>query len=258
MSAEPVLELDGVAKAYGLLRAVDDVSLALEPGARHAVIGPNGAGKSTLFHLISGTVRPTAGRVRFAGADVTRWNEHRRTRHGIGRTFQQSSLFDGLTAFENLALAVQQKLGRSWDLVRPALTHRDVNERGRELLSLIGLEEAADTAAGSLSHGHRRQLEVGLALACDPSLLLLDEPTAGLSRAEAQPFLAFLAGLPESLTIMLVEHDMDVVFGFATWISVLDAGRLIASGLPSEIRESAIVQEAYLGPGERIDQLFEA
>jgi branched-chain amino acid transport system ATP-binding protein len=258
VSAAAVLELDGVAKAYGRLRAVDEVSLTLEPGARHAVIGPNGAGKSTLFHLISGTVRPTDGRIHFAGADVTRWGEHRRTRHGIGRTFQQSSLFDGLTAFENLALAVQQQLGRSWDLVRPALTHADVNGRARELLGLIGLEKTADVLAGSLSHGHRRQLEVGLALASDPSLLLLDEPTAGLSRAEAQPFLAFLAGLPESLTIMLVEHDMDVVFGFATWISVLDAGRLIASGLPSEIRGSAIVQEAYLGPGERIDQLFEA
>jgi branched-chain amino acid transport system ATP-binding protein len=257
VSADLVLELQGVGKRYGELRAVDDVNLALERAARHALIGPNGAGKSTLFHLIAGTVKPTRGRVVFAGADVTRWGPDRRTRAGIGRTFQQSSLFDGLTASESLAVAVQQRLGHGHKLVPPAGALADVNERVKALIAQVGLGEAGDAPAGSLSHGHRRQLEIALALATEPSLLLLDEPTAGMSRDEAQRLLGLLAALPETLTIVLVEHDMDVVFGFATDISVLDAGRLIASGPRDEIRASTVVQEAYLGPGERIEELFE-
>jgi branched-chain amino acid transport system ATP-binding protein len=252
-----ILELEQVEKQYGELRAIDGVSLTLERGARHALIGPNGAGKSTLFNLISGVVMPTAGRVLFEGADVTGSRQHRRTRLGIGRTFQQSSLFDGLTAFENVALTVQQQRGHAWDLVRPARWHRDVDDRTRQLLGLVGLEDGAQVAAGSLSHGHRRQLEVAVTLATEPSLLLLDEPTAGMSRGEAQHFIEFVGSLPASLTVMLVEHDMDIVFGFATWISVLDAGRLIENGPPESIRKSAVVQEAYLGPGERLEQLFE-
>jgi branched-chain amino acid transport system ATP-binding protein len=257
VTPDVILELDRVEKRYGQLRAIDGVSLTLERGGRHALIGPNGAGKSTLFHLISGVVKPTAGRVVFDGVDVTRRRQHRRTRLGIGRTFQQSSLFDGLTAFENVALTVQKTLGHGWDLVRPVSWHRDVDDRTRELLALVDLAALAHTDAGSLSHGHRRQLEVAVTLATEPSLLLLDEPTAGMSRGEAQHFLEFVGSLPASLTVMLVEHDMDIVFGFATRISVLDAGRLIESGRPDTIRESAVVQEAYLGPGERMEQLFE-
>ena len=257
MSGDAVLELEHVTKRYGSLHAVDDVSLALTHGARHALIGPNGAGKSTLFHVISGTVKPSRGRVVFAGADITRRAVHRRTRLGMGRTFQESSLLNGLSARENVALAVRQALGHAWGVVRPAGRYTDVAKRTDELLDLVGLAGAAETPAGPLAHGYRRQLEVALALATEPSLLLLDEPTAGMSRSEAQRFLAIVAGLPASLTIMLVEHDMDVVFGLATAISVLDAGRLIASGPPGEIRESAAVQEAYLGPGERLEELFE-
>jgi branched-chain amino acid transport system ATP-binding protein len=252
----PVLELSGVTKRYGSLYAVDDVSLTLGEGARHALIGPNGAGKSTLFHLISGTVKPTKGKIVFAGADISRLGVHRRTRLGVGRTFQQSSLFDGLTARENVRLAVQRTLGHARGVVRPAAAYRDVALRTDELLGLAGLEDRAATSAVALSHGHRRQLEVALALATAPSLLLMDEPTAGMSRDEAGRFLAIVGALPPSLTIMLVEHDMDVVFGVATDISVLDAGRLIASGPPEAIRASAVVQEAYLGPGERMEELF--
>jgi branched-chain amino acid transport system ATP-binding protein len=232
------------------------VTLAVEAGSRHALIGPNGAGKSTLFHLISGTVRATSGRIRFAGADVTRMRPHRRTRLGMGRTFQHSSLFDALTARENVAVAAQQRLGHAWNPVVPAPRFADVGARAEELLARVGLTDVADVEAGSLSYGHRRQLEVALALATDPRLLLLDEPTAGMSRDDAQGFMRLIGALPPDLTIMIVEHDMDIVFGLATVVSVLDAGRLIASGSPEEIRASAAVQEAYLGPGDRIEQLF--
>jgi branched-chain amino acid transport system ATP-binding protein len=256
LNDEVVLALEGVSKRFGNLRAVDDVTLSLAQGARHAVIGPNGAGKSTLFHLISGTVRPSSGRIVFRAIDVTRRRPHRRAHLGMSRTFQQSSLFDGLSARDNVAMAVQRQLRRARNAVRPARSYRDINERAAGLLALLDLEQFAATPARSLSHGHRRQLEVALALATKPSLLLMDEPTAGMSRDEAQRLLAIIAGLPAALTIVLVEHDMDVVFGFASEISVLDAGRLIATGPPEAIRESPAVQEAYLGPGDRMETLF--
>jgi branched-chain amino acid transport system ATP-binding protein len=176
----------------------------------------------------------------------------------MGRTFQHSSLFDELSARENVAVAVQRQLGHANNPIVPTSRLRDVDARSDELLELVGLAGLGDAEAGSLSYGHRRQLEVALALATDPRLLLLDEPTAGMSRTEAQQFLALIGGLPEELTLMIVEHDMDVVFELATVISVLDAGRLIASGPPEEIRASTVVQEAYLGPGDRMEQLFTA
>jgi branched-chain amino acid transport system ATP-binding protein len=253
-----LLELEGVGRRYGELKAVEDVTLNVHAGARYALIGPNGAGKSTLFGLISGTVRATSGRIRMGGRDVTRLGAHRRTRLGMGRTFQHSSLFDGLSARENIAIAAQRTLGHARHAVVPATRFRDVHERADELLGLVGLADYADIDAVSLSYGHRRQLEVALALATQPTVLLLDEPTAGMSRDEAGRFLTLIGGLPEELTIMIVEHDMDVVFGLANRVAVLDAGRLIADGAPEEIRASAVVQEAYLGPGDRIEQVFVA
>lgn len=251
-----LLELDAVGRRYGQLRAVDSVSLAVDAGSRHALIGPNGAGKSTLFHLISGTVRASSGRIRFLGADVTRRSPHRRTQLGMGRTFQHSSLFDELTARENVAIAVQRKLGHATNPVVPTRRFSDVEARSDELLGLVGLADLGGVDAGSLSYGHRRQLEIALALATEPRLLLLDEPTAGMSRDETQRFRDLIAALPGELTLLIVEHDMDVVFGLATVISVLDAGSLIATGPPAEIRSSAAVQEAYLGPGDRIAEIF--
>jgi branched-chain amino acid transport system ATP-binding protein len=253
-----VLELEDVGRRYGELRAVVSVTLEVDVGSRHGLIGPNGAGKSTLFHLISGMVRPTSGRIRFFGTDVTRSAPHRRTRLGMGRTFQHSSLFDGLTARENIAMAVQRKLGVARNALVPTTRFRNVETRSEELLELAGLTDLGDLDAGSLSYGHRRQLEIALALATEPRLLLLDEPTAGMSRDEVQRFLALIGGLPSELTLMIVEHDMDVVFELATVISVLDAGHLIASGPPDEIRTSSVVQEAYLGPGDRMEELFTA
>ena len=253
-----VLELEDVGRRYGELRAVVSVTLDVGVGSRHGLIGPNGAGKSTLFHLISGMVRPTSGRIRFFGTDVTRSAPHRRTRLGMGRTFQHSSLFDGLTARENIAMAVQRKLGVARNALVPTTRFRNVETRSEELLQLAGLTDLGDLDAGSLSYGHRRQLEIAVALATEPRLLLLDEPTAGMSRDEVQRFLALIGGLPSELTLMIVEHDMDVVFELATVISVLDAGHLIASGPPDEIRTSSVVQEAYLGPGDRMEELFTA
>ena len=192
-----VLELTDVGRRYGELRAVDSVTLAVEAGSRHALIGPNGAGKSTLFHLISGTVRATSGRIRFLGTDVTRRSPHRRTQLGMGRTFQHSSLFDELTAHENVAIAVQRKLGHAPNAVLPTTRFPDVEARSEELLALVGLADLGDVDAGSLSYGHRRALEIALALATEPRLLLLDEPTAGMSRDETQRFRALIGALPE-------------------------------------------------------------
>jgi len=251
-----IVELEGVGRRYGELHAVDDVTLTVDAGARYALIGPNGAGKSTLFGLISGTIRASTGRIRLDGRDVTRLSTHRRTRLGMGRTFQHSSVFDGMAARENVALAVQRTLGHARQALLPASRYRDVEARCDELLAAVGLADHGDEQTVSLSYGHRRQLEVALALATEPKMLLLDEPTAGMSRDEAARFMGLVGTLPESLTIMIVEHDMEIVFGLANRIAVLDAGKLIADGTPEEIRGSAEVQEAYLGPGDRMDELF--
>ena len=251
-----ILELDAVGRRYGELLAVDGVTLTVAAGARQALIGPNGAGKSTLFGLISGTIKVSRGRIRLHGRDITRLGPHRRTRLGMGRTFQHSSLFDGMTARENVAVALQRTLGRARNAIVPASRMRDVDARSDELLARVGLTDEEGVEAASLSYGHRRQLEIGLALATEPTLLLLDEPTAGMSRDEAARFVELIGSLPAELTIVIVEHDMDIVFGLADRIAVLDAGRLLANGPPDAIRDSAAVQEAYLGPGDRMDELF--
>ncbi|MCP9485731.1 MAG: ABC transporter ATP-binding protein [Gaiellaceae bacterium MAG52_C11] len=254
----PALELRDVTKLYGELLVLDAVSLSVDVGARHALIGPNGAGKSTLFHVITGTQRVTRGRIVFAGKEITRVQEHVRTQLGLGRTFQQTSLFDGLSVLANVELAVQQQAGVARRLFPSARRRTRVSERGRELLSLVGLGSREAIPAGALSHGQRRQLDVAVSLATEPSLVLMDEPTAGMSRDEAMAFLAMIVTLPDSLTILMVEHDMDVVFELATWISVLDAGKLIADGTPEAIRGSRAVQDAYLGEGEHLAKLFES
>ncbi len=251
-----VLELSDVSKRYGDLLVLEAVSLSVDAGARHALIGPNGAGKSTLFHVITGTERVTRGRIVFGGKVITTLQEHRRTQLGLGRTFQQTSLFDGLSVIANVELAVQQRSGLAHRLFPSSRGRTRVNERARELLELVGLEPREAILAGALSHGERRQLDVAVSLATNPTLVLMDEPTAGMSRDEAMSFLSMIASLPASLTILIVEHDMDVVFELATWISVLDAGKLIADGTPEAIRGSREVQDAYLGEGEHIAKLF--
>lgn len=246
-----LLELTGLTKRYGHLVAVDEVTMTVRQGEHRALIGPNGAGKTTLFNLIGGVDRPTAGTIRFDGHDVTDQPEHKRARVGLAKTFQNSNLFDGMTAHENVATAVRHRAGVARRMFRPAASHDEENERAWALLDRVGLDDQAGAVAGALSHGERRQLEVAVALAIEPRLLLLDEPVAGMSTAESDRFVAMLDALPRDLTVVLIEHDMDVVFAVANAISVMQAGRLLTEGTPEEVRNSAEVQEAYLGDGGR-------
>jgi branched-chain amino acid transport system ATP-binding protein len=252
------LELQSVAQHFGSLRAVDDVSLSVESGSRHAVIGPNGAGKSTLFALIAGTRAPTSGRVVVAGEDVTTMPEHRRASRGVVRTFQHSSLFLRCTALENVLLAAQRREGSSWSMLRPLSRRTALHTSATELLERVGLADRSAAPAGALSHGERRQLEVAVALATGPQLLLLDEPAAGMSPAETARFADLVRALPDAVTVLLVEHDLDVVFELADTVTVLHLGRHLLTGTPDEVRASDEVQTAYLGAADSTDLFPEA
>lgn len=247
------LKLQDVSRHYGSLKAVDRVSLSVAAGSRHALIGPNGAGKSTLFGVIAGTIRTTSGTIVVHGSDVTKWDEHRRVRQGLARTLQHSSLFDGLSALDNVALAAQRQAGIGARFWRPSAAHRVVTAEAEQCLDRVGLANRAVDSAGSLSHGERRQLEVAVALATKPRVLLLDEPTAGMSAAESGDFVQLIMGLPADVTVIIVEHDLDVVFQLATRVSVLHVGRILAEGTPSEVRANTKVQEAYLGAAHTSD-----
>jgi branched-chain amino acid transport system ATP-binding protein len=231
---------------FGAVAALHDVSLEIPSGQRMALIGPNGAGKTTLFDVITGARRPTTGRVLLAGADVTRLSTPRRARMGLARTFQRSALFPNLTAADNLALAVRARMQASWR-VWPSRREREVAAEVSSRLAEAGLMDVAQRPARTLAHGEQRALEIELTLAREPRLLLLDEPMAGLSGAERQAMVTRLRSLPTQVTLVLVEHDLDVVFAVADRISVLDHGELIADGSPAEIRADHRVQEVYLG-----------
>ncbi len=252
------LSCTGVGRAFGALKAVDGVDLAVAPGARHALIGPNGAGKSTFFKLITGTMRADAGRIELAGRDVTGLSEVKRCRLGMSQTLQHSSLFASMTAAETLALAVQrhgvdESGGPSISVFPRRRPH--LREQADELLADVGLAGRGDTVVPSLSHGERKQLEVALALACRPTLLLLDEPAAGMSPAERGRLVELLAGLPAEITVLFVEHDLDLVFALADSVTVLHLGRVLLSGTPDDVRGSEAVRAAYLGAGRR-EELF--
>ena len=244
------LRLDAVSRHYGRVKAVDGVSFAVQRGARHAVIGPNGAGKTTLFGVIAGTRRPTAGRVLVGGRDITGLPEHARARLGVVRTFQHSSVFLPLTALDNVALAVQRVRGIDARPFRPARRYVEVTERALEHLASVGLADRAEEPAVALSHGQRRQLEVAVALAARPRLLLLDEPTAGMSAEESARCADLITGLPGDVTVLVIEHDLDIVFRLAARVTVLHLGRVLADGTPAQIRASDDVQRAYLGAAD--------
>jgi branched-chain amino acid transport system ATP-binding protein len=250
----PLLELQSVGKAYGAFRAVDDVSFTVPAGERHAVIGPNGAGKTTLFNLVAGTLRVSSGRVLFGGRDVTRAGEHRRARAGIGRTFQHSSLFTTQTCAENVLLAVRRSAGVGTSFRVPGTLRGRLAAQVEELLDRVDLSVRADDLVANLSHGERRQLEVAMALAGEPSLLLFDEPTAGMSPSESAQFIRLVQALPRTLTVLLIEHDLEVVFSLADRITVLAAGQLLEQGTPEQIRTSPQVEAVYLGTGH--DEVF--
>jgi branched-chain amino acid transport system ATP-binding protein len=243
-----VLVLESVSRAFGSLRAVDDVTLSIVDGARHAIIGPNGAGKSTLFNLIGGSLRPSAGRIRFGDTDLTTLPEWRRARLGLARTFQHSSLLLHCTVRENVLVGVYRVAGVAASLLPLGRRRRaELAAEADRLLALVGLADRAPAPAGALSHGERRQLEVAMALAARPRLLLLDEPAAGMSPAETARLSSLLAGLPRDVTVLLIEHDLDVVFTFADTVTVLHLGRHLMTGPPAQVRAAPAVQEAYLG-----------
>lgn len=244
--SDTVLDVDGVVRRYGGLTAVDHVSLSLGRRERLAVIGPNGAGKTTLFKLIAGEVRTDAGSVRFDGQDVTRWSARRRARLGIARTFQVSNLFPSLTVAENVMLAAQARLPARWSFL-PRLGMRDaVGERDR-VIEELRLTARRDARVDNLSHGERRQLEIAMALAVRPRLLLLDEPAAGLSMGERLRLREILEGLPRSVPFLLIEHDLTLALELADRVLCLDNGRAIARGTADEIRRDPLVREVYLG-----------
>jgi len=246
VSAGPLLETRGLTRAFGGLVAVDRVDFVLQPGELRAVIGPNGAGKTTFFNLISGLLRPTAGRVVFRGEDVTGLPAHRVAQRGIARTLQVTSVFAGMTVRENLWIAAQRRR-RFYNPFVPATRMRDVQGRVDEVLELLDLRPLGDEPVGNLSHGHQRLVEIGIAVCTDPQLLLLDEPTSGLAQQESGEVARLVKDLKRFCTIVLVEHKMDIVMGIAERITVFAEGRILAEGPPEAIAGNRAVQEVYLG-----------
>lgn len=241
------LTVEKLSKNFGGLLALDQVSLAAEPGERHAIIGPNGAGKSTLFNLISGELRPSAGQVFLDANDVTALPVAERANRGLGHTFQRNNLFAGLSALENVRLSVQhrRRINRHW--FRPIASFSELQEAAEATLARVGLLPQRDVVVNELAYGQQRALEIALALAVEPAILLLDEPTAGMSPAETADMTRLIQELPRSLTLLIVEHDMDVIFTLADRITVLHYGQVIRSGTPDEVRRDERVQEIYLG-----------
>ena len=244
---EPLLRTDRLVKRFGGLVATDAVSIDVRPGEIHALIGPNGAGKTTLVSQLTGNLTPDAGTIHFAGRDVTRLPTHARVRLGLARSFQITSVLREFTALENVALAVQAHAGHSFRLLADVRRDETLRAPARQGLEAVGLGGRADALAAALSHGEQRQLEIAMALAGDPKLLSLDEPTAGMGVEESQRMIGFLRALKGKRALLLIEHDMDAVFQLADRITVLVYGRAIASGTPAEIRANAEVRQAYLG-----------
>jgi branched-chain amino acid transport system ATP-binding protein len=242
---EALLDLRGLVKRYAALTATD-LSLTIARGEIHAIIGPNGAGKTTLIHQISGALAPDQGRILFDGRDVTRASMHERVARGLARSYQVTNIFRRYSVLDNLALTAQARRGTSMRFWRPAVADAEVFEEARAMAERVGLSKRVDARAGDLAHGEQRQLEVGLALATRPKLLLLDEPMAGMG-AEDGGLIALVQSLRRDTTVLLVEHDMDAVFQLADRISVLVTGRVIATGSPAEIRANVEVKRAYLG-----------
>lgn len=247
--AQPVLELRGLSKSFGGLHAVQNVSLKVFAGDRKAIIGPNGAGKTTLFNVITGTLPATSGQAILFGSDVTTWPSHRRTALGMARTFQVTNLFPKLTVLDNVLLAIQGLRRMKFVVWRPLSSYGDVHEKARRLLENAGYWDRRNVEVRNLSHGEQRQIEIVLGLASDPKILLLDEPAAGLASGESREMAGFLKRLDPALAILLIEHDMDVVFDVVDHISVLHFGEVVEEGATDAIRCSARVQEIYLGTG---------
>jgi ABC-type branched-subunit amino acid transport system ATPase component len=243
----PVLETKGLVKQFGGIVATNDVTLSVEKGARHALIGPNGAGKTTIINLLTGVLRPTAGSIALEGKDITHLEPHKRVQLGIARTFQINQLFADLTPLETIGLAVSERmeLGRQW--WRLVGSKSVVVEESVDILQRFQLADVLDERTGNLPYGKQRLLEIALAIACRPRVLLLDEPAAGVPEAERRDILEAVASLPDDVTVLLIEHDMDIVFSFADRISVLVNGALFVEGPPQEVAADPRVKAVYLG-----------
>jgi branched-chain amino acid transport system ATP-binding protein len=242
-----VLEIDHLYCAFGSLVVTDDVNLSIGEGERHVIIGPNGAGKTSLINQIGGQLKPRAGRIRVTGHDVTGRSPSRISRLGVARTFQRNNLFHNLSVMENLRLALAMRFGNPLDFVSVAARDEALIARANELIRRTHLDGQQARIARTLSYGEQRQLEIGIALAGEPSLLLLDEPTSGMSPAETARMIELIAALPRTLSILMIEHDMSVVFSVADRITVLYYGKVLATGLPAEIQANERVREVYLG-----------
>jgi branched-chain amino acid transport system ATP-binding protein len=244
---EPILELRGLRKAFGETEIIRGVDLALQPGEHHALIGPNGAGKSTLFHLVSGNLRPSAGEIVFAGQRIEGWEPQRINRAGLARSFQITNIFPRLSVLENIRIAVMQRRRVQYTFWRRLEAMTAVREASEQLLERVRLQRQAHTLAGEMSYSEQRSLELAMTIASEPKLILLDEPMAGMSREETDYTAALIREVTAGRALLLVEHDMDVVFSLGERVSVLVYGQVIATGTPDEIRRHQGVREAYLG-----------
>jgi branched-chain amino acid transport system ATP-binding protein len=248
--SEIILETQNLSRHFGALMAVDDVSLRFEKGLVHAVLGPNGAGKTTLINLLSGEIMPSSGSIRFKDHDITHLPSNQISHLGIGRSFQKTNIFPNFTCFENCRLAAQSRMKGQFRFFKPALSYKQVNELAEKGLEMCGLAKRRDTTANAMSYGEQRQLEVGMMLATEPELLLLDEPLAGMGAEESLKVIELLRRLSKDHTLILIEHDMDAVFAIADRLAVMVNGRLLETGTVADVRASKAVQEAYLGSEE--------
>jgi branched-chain amino acid transport system ATP-binding protein len=248
--SETILRTQRLSKSFGGLIATNNVSLAFERGQVHAIIGPNGAGKTTLINLLSGDLLPNDGAILFKERDITRLSPNRVSQLGIGRSYQKTNIFPRFTCFENCWIAAQSRLTTSMRFFRPASRLEDVQKRTERALELCGLDKRCETVAAAMSYGEQRQLEIGMMLATEPELLLLDEPLAGMGSEESKQVIDLLRRLAEDHTLILIEHDMDAVFSIADRLTVMVNGRVLETGTVEQIRSSQAVQEAYLGVEE--------
>jgi ABC-type branched-subunit amino acid transport system ATPase component len=242
-----LLETQGLCKSFGALEVARRIDFRLEAGARHALIGPNGAGKTTFVNLLTGVLQPSGGRVLLEGEDVTRLAQAKRVKRGIARTFQINQLFRGLTVLENVCIAVAERLGAGGGMWRPAGRRTEVVEEATRLIGMLRLDGDAGRRVGELPYGRQRLVEIAIALGLNPRVLLLDEPAAGIPSAESHILLEAIAGLPKGIAVLIIEHDMDLVFRFARRITVLVSGAIFAEGTPAEIAANREVRAVYLG-----------
>jgi branched-chain amino acid transport system ATP-binding protein len=243
----PAIELRGVTRNFGGLKAVDDVTFSIAQGSRHVVIGPNGAGKTTLFALMSGELELSSGQIKLFGSDVSSWSAMRRSRVGLGRTYQITNVFSGLSVEENLVLAMRGRKGGRLSMFRSTKPDTAASQRIDELLGICGLHGRRHDRAGAMSYGEQRLLELAIALSNEPKVLLLDEPAAGLSPAERGPMAETIRRLPSDLTVVLIEHDMELALGLADRVTCLYYGQVLAEGAPDEVRSHEKVQAVYFG-----------